>query len=116
MEEERYFIGNIKKCTKLEAHKTFEMVTEGITDSFGYMEIEDELYKENAILLKTKEGYIDLDNLTTLYNIKKNRNKKNILMPTYPIYIGCLFIDEKSLKPYESDIKKSTKAIKKVIK
>lgn len=116
MEEERYFIGNIKKCTKLGAHKTFEMVTEGITDSFGYIEIEDELYKENAILLKTKEGYIDLDNLTTLYNIKKNRNKKNILMPTYPIYIGCLFIDEKSLKPYKSDIKKSTKAIEKVMK
>lgn len=116
MEEERYFIGNIKKCTKLKTHKTFEMVTEGITDSFGYIEIEDELYKENAILLKTKEGYIDLDNLTTLYNIKKNRNKKNILMPTYPIYIGCLFIDEKSLKPYKSDIKKSTKAIKKVMK
>ena len=65
MKPDKVFIGNIKRCTKYISHSRFtgnvfigeECVS---LNSFGYIESEDELYKENAVLVKTKNGgYID---------------------------------------------------------
>ena len=57
MKPDKIFIGNIKRCTKYISHSRFtgnvfigeECVS---LNSFGYIESEDELYKENAVLVK----------------------------------------------------------------
>ena len=121
MEESNLFIGNIKKCTKYETHKIISFSMAGCCDSFGYMEIEEELYKEKTILIKTEDNhFIELDNITKIYKIskikKRNNTLQNIKMTTYPSGEKNLFVDKKSLEPYESIINKAPKAIEKIIK
>ena len=115
MEESILFIGNIRKCTKYETHKTAVLDIAGCTDSFGYMEIKDELYKENATLIKTKDGkFIDLGDILDISKIKKAKGK--IKMSTYPIKKGCLFVDEKTLKPHGTEYSKAEKKLDKIMK
>lgn len=113
MKPEQIFIGNIRKCTKYERHTTFNCSTYigdrciGC-DSFGYVDSEDELYKENAILLKIKNGgYVDLENFNSVLDyIKIYRDTTRIgglVMSTSAYCVGKLFVDEKSLKPYYND-------------
>jgi len=106
MKKEQIFLGNIKRCVKFSINDDFF--------EFGIppiLKIEDELYKENAILIKTKNGdYVDLENLTSfidyikLYvHIKKNYYQPgSLLMPTHANYINALFVDEQSLRPYQT--------------
>ena len=58
MKSEQFFIGNVKRCTKYEAHTTLHCETyingQSIGgEGFGYVKIEDEIFKENAILIKS---------------------------------------------------------------
>ncbi len=115
MEESNLFIGNIKKCTKYETHKTVSFSIAGCIDSFGHMEIKEELYKKNAALIKTKDGkFIDIENILDISIIKKSKGK--IKMTTYPTREGCLFVDEKTLKPYKSEYAQAQKKLNRIIK
>lgn len=115
MEESNLFIGNIKKCTKYETHKIISFSMAGCCDSFGYMEIEEELYKENAALIKTKDGkFIDIEDILDISQIKKTKGK--IKMTTYPTKKGCLFVDEKTLKPHGTEYSKAEKKLDKIMK
>ena len=126
MEENRLFIGNIRRCTKYGKKKKISMnIYIGdycLNSDYGeYMEIEDELYKEKTILIKTEDNhFIELDNITKIYKIskikKRNNTLQNIKMTTYPSGEKNLFVDKKSLEPYESIINKAPKAIEKIIK
>ena len=77
MKPEQIFIGNIRRCTKYENHTTFSSSTyigdQCIgCDSFGYIEEENELYKENAILIKVEHGgYVDLEKLNSILDYIK---------------------------------------------
>ncbi len=55
MKTDQIFIGNIKKCTKYEPHAVFCSSTyingkRIVSDFFGGIESEDEIYKENGYL------------------------------------------------------------------
>lgn len=114
MKKDKIYIGNIRRCTKYESHKTVvtsaNINNECIGSSgFGYTDSEDEMYKENAILIKTKNGgYVDLDNLNNFLDylkVKNNTTKNGIrldglIMSTSADYLNCLFVDEGTLKPY----------------
>lgn len=117
MKSEQIFIGNIRKCTKYEEHITFqsEICINGISigcDSFGYFETDDELYKENAILIKIENGgYVDLERFNSVLDyirIYKDISKDGfklggLMMSTSSHELNSLFVDENSLKPYYSN-------------
>lgn len=117
MKPEQIFIGNIRKCTKYETHTTFSSNTYingecAGCDSFGYIEKEDELYKENAILIKiAKGGYVDLENFKSIIDFisiyrdieKDGWRLGGKMMSTSSYCLGCLFVDEKSLRPYYNE-------------
>lgn len=117
MKKDQIFIGDIRKCTKYEIHTTFGNnayigdVCIGC-DSFGYINSNDELYKENAILIKIENGgYVDLERFNSFLDyvrIYQNITKNGyclgkLMMPTSAYCINSLFVDEKSLKSYYDD-------------
>ena len=73
MKTDKIFWGNIRKCTKYEVHKVFtcsEYINDQCigSDSFGYVERDDELYKEYAILIKLENGsFVDLEILFSFF-------------------------------------------------
>lgn len=116
MKSSQIFIGNIKKCTKYQTFVAFSgntYINDQCTgcDQFGYIETNDEIYKENAILIKIgNSGYVDLERLHSILDyIKIHQDIKNgyhlggLIMPTSAYHIDSLFVDRKSLKPYYSD-------------
>jgi hypothetical protein len=134
MKTDQIFIGNINKCTKYINHTTFSSGTfigdQCIgCDSFGYIEKEDEIYKENAILIKLKNGgYVDLENLNSIFDHLKVLNTTTrdgfylggIIMSTSAHCVGSIFVDQKSLVPYYTENKNnsniSARQLKKQIK
>lgn len=114
MKPDKVFIGNIKRCTKYISHSRFTgnvFIGEECVNlsSFGYIESEDELYKENAVLVKTKNGgYIDLENFNSILDYLKiykddaqrDYNLWKTIMPAHSRGNNSLFVDENSLKPY----------------
>ena len=71
MKTDQIFIGDIRKCTKYNTHTTFSssmyIGDQCIgCDSFGYVDEDDELYKENAVLIITHNTRI-LENLKVDY-------------------------------------------------
>lgn len=117
MKKGQIFIGDIRKCTKYDTHTTFSsncyIGDQCIgCDSFGYIEVEDELYKENAILIKIENGgYVDLERFNSIldyikihHDLTKNGYRLGGLMMSERAHcIDSLFVDEKSLKPYYAD-------------
>lgn len=114
MKTDQIFIGDIRKCTKYNTHTTFSS-SMYIGDqcigcnSFGYVDEDDELYKENAVLIKVKNGgYVDLENFNSILDyikihqdITKNGYRLGgLIMSTSAHCVNCLFVDRKSLKPY----------------
>ncbi len=134
MKTDQIFIGNIRKCTKYEIHITFSSSTciddQCIGyDSFGHIEEEDELYKENAVLIKIENGgYVDLERFNSILDyigIYRNLTKDGyrlggLMMSTSAHCIDSLFVDEKSLKPYYAGKQKtgdiSVRQLKKQVK
>jgi len=122
MKTDQIFIGNINKCTKYVDHVTFSGKTfigdECIcSDSFGYVEKQDVVYKENAILIKLKNGgYVDLEKLNSIFDHLKvlNATTKDgfylggIIMSTSAHCEDCLFVDSKSLVPYYTENKNNS--------
>lgn len=117
------WIGNIRKCTKCDEHITFSGETyignQCISgDSSGGTYIENELYKENAILIEiTKGGYVDLDRLKTIsdyFHMIKDITAKGyhlggFIMPTMPWKEGELFVEnnkKNKLRPYYQEEEK----------
>lgn len=113
------FIGNIMKCVKFETKIIYNSEIDENNKNFGYEFFgcnisEDEVYKENAILIKLKNGkYVNLENINTIFDyLKLNQilpNDKSyigkIIMNTESKKINDLFVDEKSLKPYKLENK-----------
>lgn len=114
MKPEQIFIENIRKCTEYKENTTFQSKTyidgECIgTDAIGFIESDDELFKENAILIKLKQGgYVDIERLNSILDYIKMRKDitktgyilGGLIMSTSSHRIDSLFVDETSLKPY----------------
>lgn len=117
MKTDQIFIGDIRKCTKYETHTTLSSSTyigdQCIgCDSFGYIDKDDELYKENAVLVKIENGgYVDLERFNSILDYiriyrditKDGYRLGGLMMSTSAHCIDSLFVDEKSLKPYYAD-------------
>ena len=128
MKCDKIFIGDIGKCTTYKKFTPFEpdFVSNPSTtkNTLGYIDIDDELYKENAILLQIADGiFIDLDSFHSFFNYLKiykeiHKNSEfhlgELIMNTAPTALGDLFIEENSLKPYYLDIKSNNISIHKL--
>ena len=99
------YIGDIKKCTNLEATKL------NITDNTvqKHNDFEGQLVDANALLYKTTSGrYFDLNNLYLLELIAANLKmdsiwlkKHGIVLTTEPEKIGDYYLELNSLKKYK---------------
>ena len=117
MKTDQIFIGNIRKCTKYDTHTIFSSSTyvgeQCIgSECFGYIDKDDELYKEDAVLVKIKNGgYVDLESFNSLLDyiriycdITKNGYiLGGLMMPTSAYRAGGLFVDKDSLRLYYAD-------------
>lgn len=112
---DQVFIGNIKKCIKYDTYNTFNSdIYVGNQciggDTFGYVDIDCDNYKDNAILIQIDDGpgYVDLDTLNSILDyIKVCKDITEVgyylgglIMSTAPHCLGSLFVVEESLKPY----------------
>ena len=125
MKKDQIFIGDIKKCTKHDEHTILSIEGPFGGDFFGYTEVESELYKKDAILVKvTNHGYVDLEDLNSaldMLRVKKYITKSgwinnSWIMSTSPNYVDDLFVDSNSIRPYyknENSEKISIKQLKK---
>ena len=103
MDNKRLFIGNIKKCTKLDLSNIFVASDFKGKQKCGKPVIDSEIYKENAILVRTyRYGFVDLEDY----------DKKTIEMSINPVKEGDLFVDYDSLKVYSET---NDKMIKKAL-
>lgn len=114
MKSDQVFIGNIRRCTKYE--KNIALICKTYIDGqligcerFGSIEEDDELYKENAILIRVKNGgYVDLERFDSILDYirlhrlytKNGFRLGGLIMSTSAYRLDDLFVDEKTLKPY----------------
>lgn len=75
-----------------------------------------DIFRENAILIKfTDGGYVDLDKLNSfldyigIYQDVTNYHLRELIMSTSAHYLGSLFVDEESLKPYYDNLEQTKK-------
>lgn len=132
MKTDRIFIGNIKMCTKCEFCNVISN-NDYIDDkcigsaSFGYIDYEEKIVKENAILIKLKDYfYVDIENLNSFLDyilisgVIINPILTNLAILTAPYKKNQLFVDKESLKPYYGNEEKidniSLKTLKKNLK
>lgn len=130
MKIEQVFIGDIRKCTQYERHSYINGI--GINNKCGFyegsccIEIDSEIYKEKAILIKFKNGgYVDLENLNSILDyikISKSITKdgfiiNDLMMPNDAYEINSLFVDEDTLELYSGNQHiKSARQLKKQLK
>lgn len=82
------FIGDIKMCTE---------------NGYKYDSV---LYKENAVLMKLKDGYLDLEMLDLLCDYGQVKWAREFMFPSAAQGVNSLFVDEKSLIPYDDILRK----------
>lgn len=69
---ENIYIGNIMRCTKYEERANCVIEDCCGIDTFGHVIEENEVYKENALLLKVAQnGYVDLEQLNSCFDYFK---------------------------------------------
>lgn len=125
------YIGTIKKCTKYEKHPAFSSTISigGVhcfCDSFGHVETDSEIYKQDAFLIKVaKNGYVDLDTLNSFLDTLKIKSSitrdggfylDGLILNTYNYKVNGLFVDRSSLQQYVPLENKETTTVKKLKK
>ena len=93
MKEEKVYVGNIMVCTK-------------IKDRYSVKNEENQvsIFKEDAILIRVKDGFYDLDDINSELDLVKASMKKKVYK-TFYVGVGDRYVDEMSLKRYYSNEK-----------
>jgi len=100
MEVKKIFVGTIRKCTKIDEDTLTNAEEDEKVNSKSI------IYKRNAILLEvSKKLYVDYDFFETLDDLRKvihcvnnNISLDGVILGTFGTYVGCLFVDQRSLK------------------
>ena len=107
MKIEGLYTGTILKCTHIN-----DMLKDDIDEFYGFFRYNYEMYKENVLLAKIKNGgYVEFDKLSSLINrikigkdINKNGWHEGFMISTCPSCVGNYFVDEDSIKPYKNNV------------
>ncbi len=111
MKEDRIFFGNINQCTCYTRIK--KQVNPKV--EIDYILKKSELYKEKVLLMKAKNGlFVEIEGLNIcelalVYNASIGKK----LMKTDPNHENDLYIDEKSLQPYNQKFSFNKKILRK---
>lgn len=114
------YVGVVKKCLDVKNYKKYgenyfikEFKTKSMT--IGQELPTVSVYNDEAILIKTSNGYVDIYNVDGLF-AEKRIEKNKCIMPIEPSYDGQLFVDESSLLPYYLDKTNKKIHVKKIKK
>lgn len=124
------FTGTINKITSCTLQMSHGMICSlGFGTALGHYEIEKETYKEDAILIKVADcGYVDIDSINSIFDqlrIRKCLKKSggftlgDIILPDVPsplAAVGDLYIERKSLQPYQAPIEEDAISLKELKK
>ncbi len=95
MLKDNFYIGDIKKCTRLRDH---------LVGTNGYVEYEDETIVYSSVLYKTKSGnYLGVDNYYASEAFMPNSiitKKAGIILKIKPTIEGEYFVDESTVRAY----------------
>lgn len=95
--------GNILLCKYHKFRKNYTKNNKILYSETNYNQEPKNIFYKEANLIKLRNGlYVDINNINILSYLKLKLIRKplqdNIKMGTTPIYEGCLFVDEESLK------------------
>lgn len=127
MRKQDIYIGNIMKASNYMEHTVFDKNIEkdkflNRTYKFGYVTYDKELYKENVVLLKVQDGFIDLEEVTSIWYLIMADNLsldyRKLVKFVFPSCDGEYYIDENSLVSFYSkdEIEKAPKTTLKTVK
>lgn len=70
--EERIFIGDIRRCTGVRRNIVGKIEGFGTVDTFGSMEIDSDIYKNQALLVEVDDDkYVDINYFTCFDDLRK---------------------------------------------
>lgn len=104
MDKSNVYIGTIKRCLDVEKYKEYGEEYEFPQFEIGSMKIGTilptvNIYNNQAILIKTSKGYVELQDVYGLF-AKKRIEKNKWIISNEPQKNGELFVDELTVKPY----------------
>lgn len=115
MNKKNILIGPIKKCTEFTSEDFFRInlfigKVRICSLKTKFNQFNGEKYYEEALLLKTSFGYLNISNINNdLELLKKILLGKIKLIPKVPRRTSQLFVDEKELKLYDKEKVKTKK-------
>lgn len=100
------FVGTIKKCINIRDYNRYgdkRFIPDFRLRSVivGNEQVNTEIILENALLIRTKKGYVYVDLLDSFFKrFLTDRGVQLKILNSKPFYDGQFFVDEKSLIPY----------------
>lgn len=118
MKKENIVIGPIRKCTDFLSEDIFrtnlylgKICIGSLKTKFN--QFNSEIYNEEAILLKTSLGYLNISSINNDLELFKNFVLGKIkLIPRVPKRSSQLFVDEEELKTYDDEKVKTKRKFK----
>ena len=105
MKLKKIYTGTIRKCSAYSLQQLYEKSLDTPVSGYSHAHIESKVEKENAILIKIKNGkYVDIDILKTLRDYL-NIYFAELSLPSlsiHPSKEGELFVDKDSLAHYSN--------------
>lgn len=103
--EERIFIGDIRRCTGVRRNIVGKIEEFGTVDTFGSMEIDSDIYKNQALLVEVDDDkYVDINYFTCFDDLRKvmecvanNVPFDDVILNDLETRVGKLFVDPTSL-------------------
>lgn len=103
--EERIFIGDIRRCTGVRRNIVGKIEGFGTVDTFGSMEIDSDIYKNQALLVEVDDDkYVDINYFTCFDDLRKvmecvanNVPFDDVILNDLETRVGKLFVDPTSL-------------------
>ncbi|MGM9849270.1 MAG: hypothetical protein ACI31V_00050 [Bacilli bacterium] len=103
--EERIFIGDIGRCTGVRRNIVGKIEGFGTVDTFGSMEIDSDIYKNQALLVEVDDDkYVDINYFTCFDDLRKvmecvanNVPFDDVILNDLETRVGKLFVDPTSL-------------------
>lgn len=120
--KDNIYVGNIMKCTKYDSSGYMELDNGGVT-TYGNISKNEEIYKENQILINVclnPELYVNVDDLKNILSLLKIYKclKKGVddkkLLSTISSFLGDKYVKRDSLVPYYTN--NGTVSVKKLKK
>ena len=108
------YVGTIRKCINVDGYKKYGNINNEINE-YNDGEVFARVYEADAILLKAKNGYVWLKDVTNaVEETLTELGVFNKALPDYPLNDDDLFVEINSLRPFYMDDEKKNVKIKQI--